>query len=80
MGPCANCKWPDLASQCSVQGELWQEIGRQQVDGPRTTVHRAVLPQGSAAENPINLEPELGDSGNPIDVDGDGSEHNPIEL
>lgn len=69
-GACANCKWPDRASRCSVRDELWEELGQQ----------RRGLPaggqggQGEAANNPINLDPEEGEEENPINLDEEDEE------
>ena len=93
-GSCANCKWHDRASRCSVRDDLWEDLGlqqqslpsrgRQQVQSHRQEV-RALLP-GNTVQNPVNLDPEEGDSGNPIDLDNgeesgeEGTSGNPIRV
>jgi hypothetical protein len=74
-GCCANCKWPDLGSRCSLRGQ------------PAQVVQRAIgagVPGGIQGHHPglINLDPEEGDTGgNPINLDPDkGGEGNPIVL
>ena len=42
-------------------------------------VHHTGHP-GSMVSEPINLDPEEGDSGNPIDLDREGGESNAIVL
>ena len=83
-GACANCKWPDWASQCSVRDEYWQGVedhgnlvGSSERQGQ--PVHHTGHP-GSMVSEPINLDPEEGDSGNPIDLDREGGESNAIVL
>lgn len=75
-GACANCKWPDQASQCSVRDEHWHGVARsfavgasgQQGQPARQIGHQ----QGDTASRPIDLDPEEGASGNPINLDGEG--------
>lgn len=86
-GACANCKWPDLAHQCSVQDELWHDLGQERLVGPnrphgcRPALRTVLTIEDGTAKNPIKLEPEEGDSGSPIVLDGEeGSADNPIVL
>ncbi|KAL3475664.1 hypothetical protein BJX99DRAFT_229429 [Aspergillus californicus] len=73
-GCCANCKWPDYASQCSVRDEnwIWEEVDMGQLGiGQPHGEQQAITnldPELGEAERPINLDPGEGDDGNHLIV------------
>jgi hypothetical protein len=71
-GCCANCKWLDKALQCSLQGQAGNHvqpaIGGQPggIQGYHAGLINLDLEEGEGVENPINLDPDKGEEGNPI--------------
>ncbi|KAJ0415564.1 hypothetical protein BJY00DRAFT_304814 [Aspergillus carlsbadensis] len=74
-GCCANCKWPDKALQCSLQGQagghVQPAIGGQPggIQGHQGQARRLINldpEEGDELENPINLDSDEGEEGNPI--------------
>jgi hypothetical protein len=74
-GCCTNCKWPDKALQCSLQGQAGGHVqpaisgqprGIQGHQGQARRLINLDLEEGKGAENPINLDLDKGEEGNPI--------------
>lgn len=63
-GCCANCKWRDHASHCTIQDGQILMGGYNQLQGAQMVID--LVPAIGEAENPINLDPEEGEEGNPI--------------
>ncbi|KAE8334105.1 hypothetical protein BDV24DRAFT_170591 [Aspergillus arachidicola] len=81
-GACANCKWPDKASQCPVRDELWQPLGDLR-EGPQTGGSgRRPRGLGSSQDNPINVDAEIIDLDEPINLGSEEGDHpnDPINL
>ncbi|OJZ79706.1 hypothetical protein ASPFODRAFT_148707 [Aspergillus luchuensis CBS 106.47] len=75
-GACANCKWSDQASRCSVRDEAWTGL----TDGTDAAAQGRGLTGGSVRD-PILIEDVEGhDPSQPIRIEEDGDQNDPIIL
>jgi hypothetical protein len=71
-GCCANCKWPDAGSRCNERDEMAfdDRPARPALPPPRAPRLLGAPPgPGRTVDDPIDLDPEPGSEGNPIDLD-----------
>ena len=85
-GACANCKWPDQAIRCSVRDENWVDVAPASIPAVQTGGGSQLVRALGSSQSPINLDPEEGEQGNPINLEEEeedeeeGDEENPIVL
>lgn len=81
-GACANCKWPDKASQCSVRDEFWHSLDGLREGSRMGGGGRHTRSLGSSQDNPINVDAEIIDLDEPINLDPEEGDHpnDPINL